>query len=158
MSKNQTTMNLIVETLKTRADNRFTANELSRLMVESNADWAEKKRQKSKNETIKQGGFEELRAQVQSEIGSHREKIEKHPNLRMTEDRPRKYYYTKLSESEEVEAVEDESGSESNHLLTEHDLYPILADYLKDEFGVLAKRVDEKRSKNNKGSGGNRWL
>lgn len=81
-----------------------------------------------------------------------------HPNLRMTEDRPRKYYHTTLTESEEVEATETESDSANSPTYTEHELYPILASYLRSEMGVFAKRIDEKRSKNNRGSGGNRWL
>lgn len=158
MSSNRTTLSIITDTLKAHAGRRLTANELSRIMVEENPDWAEKKRQKSKNDTIKFGGFEELRAQVQSEIGSHRGKIEEHVNLRMTEDRPRKYYYTELTESEEVEAVEEEDKNEATVAFSEHDLYPILANYLLDEFGVYARRVDEKKSKNKNGPGGNRWL
>ncbi|WPM85151.1 hypothetical protein QNH14_01440 [Apirhabdus apintestini] len=42
--------------------------------------------------------------------------------------------------------------------LTEHSLYPILIDYLSQEEGLLCRRIDEKRSSNNKGLGGNHWL
>lgn len=41
---------------------------------------------------------------------------------------------------------------------TEHSLYPILIDYLSQEEGLLCRRIDEKRSSNNKGLGGNHWL
>lgn len=40
--------------------------------------------------------------------------------------------------------------------LSEHDLYPILIDYLKSELKLYCLRIDEKRSKNSRGSGGNR--
>lgn len=76
MSRAQTTLDLIVETLKTRSGERLTANKLSGLMVSENEAWASKKRKNSQNEQIRNGGFEELRAQVQSEIGSHKERIE----------------------------------------------------------------------------------
>src|SRR5690606_2659153 len=39
----------------------------------------------------------------------------------------------------------------------EHSLYPLLNKYLKS-IGVRSKRIDEKKSKNSKGGGGNKWL
>ena len=42
--------------------------------------------------------------------------------------------------------------------LREHDLYPMLAVYLSAEHGVVAGRIDEKRSSNKSGSGANEWL
>ncbi len=96
--------------------------------------------------------------QVQSEIGSNKSAIERHPNLRMTEDRPRRYYYTSLTEAEEVEAVEHEISEDSSKVFSEHDLYPRLANYLADEHGVFSKRIDEKRSANRFGPRGNQWL
>lgn len=99
-----------------------------------------------------------MRLQVQSEIGSIRLAIEKHANLRMTEDRPRKYYYTTLTESQEVEAVEIAGQAMTELTYSEHDLYPILAKFLRDELLVYAKRIDEKKSSSRNGSGGNRWL
>lgn len=158
MSKSLTTIEVIINTLSTRSGQRLTANELSRAMIEDHEEWAQKKKEKSQNDTIRLGGFEELRAQVQSEIGSYRQRIERDPNLRMTEDRPRKYYYTTLSESEEVEAAEGVSHVQTENSYTEHDLYPILADYLNERLRVFAKRIDEKKSRNQNGSGGNRWL
>lgn len=41
---------------------------------------------------------------------------------------------------------------------SEHNLYPILRAYLKSELNVYSKRIDEKKSLNNRGSGGNKWL
>lgn len=158
MSKNRTTLDIIVDTLKARSGRRLTANDLSRAMLEDHPDWAQKKREKSQNDTIRLGGFEELRAQVQSEIGSHKPRIERHANLRMTEDRPRKYYFTTLTESEEIEASEEDTPLHQDDALSEHDLYPLLARYLVEDLGVYAKRIDEKKSKNKNGSGGNRWL
>ncbi|EDK26000.1 hypothetical protein VSWAT3_24329 [Vibrionales bacterium SWAT-3] len=55
---------------------------------------------------------------------------------------------------------EEESSDEApiNNTLSEYDLYPILMDYLKSEHQLYCLRIDEKRSKNNLGSGGNQWL
>ena len=158
MSNYKTTFEIILDTLALRPGERLTSNQLSGMMVRENKDWAERKRSNSQNESIRTGGFEELRAQVQSEIGSHRDRIEKHPSLRMTEDRPRKYYFTTLTQTQEIEAIEEDSQFGRSQSFSEHDLYPVLVEYLKNDLGVYAKRIDEKRSKNKNGSGGNKWL
>ena len=48
--------------------------------------------------------------------------------------------------------------SVSTNTFSEHDLYPILVDYLKSELKLLCQRIDEKRSRNSRGYGGNQWL
>ena len=149
---------IISETLERRNGARLTANQLSALIVEENEEWAERKRANSANSSIRDGGFEELRAQVQSEIGSHRSRIEKHKNLRMTEDRPRRYYFTQLTDEEEVDAVESDLAPLGSGSFKEHDLYPALSDYLANEHGLLSKRIDERKSSNRRGRKGNHWL
>lgn len=156
MSK--TLIQIISDTLKAEVGERFTGNQLARLIVEKNTDWVDRKRQKSRNPNIRDGGTEEMVSQVQSEIGSNRPAIEKHSNLRMTEDRPRRYYFTALSEEEEVEAIENDPSGTTSGAISEHSLYPLLATYLEQEHGVLAKRIDERKSRNSKGPKGNKWL
>lgn len=46
MSKSRTTLDIIVQSLKSRAGERFTANKLSELMVLENEVWSDKKREK----------------------------------------------------------------------------------------------------------------
>ncbi len=86
----------------------------------------------------------------------------RHPEVKTTEGRPRKYYYSEKSDSAEVAAVESAaavlSGDASQPKIDEHALYPLLSQYLWEEFGVYSKRVDEKRSSNKRGPNGNRWL
>jgi hypothetical protein len=41
---------------------------------------------------------------------------------------------------------------------SEHDLYPLLIKYLKTEHDLYCQRIDERRSRNTKGKGGNHWL
>ena len=156
--KNNTTFDLLLSSLKHRANNRLTAKELAQFMIEDHPDWAEKKKAKSQNLKIKNGDLKELQLQVQREVAVHKKRIEAHSSLRITEDRPRKYYFTELSDSEEIIEAERKHPPGENQLLTEHDLYPLLADYLRSEHGVYAKRIDEKKSKNSQGQGGNRWL
>lgn len=42
--------------------------------------------------------------------------------------------------------------------LSEFELYPVLIDYLRSEHQLNCMRIDEKRSKNSRGNGGNQWL
>lgn len=151
-------LNLIENALESRSGERLTANQLSRVIVEENPKWAQKKQENSQNHAIRDGGFEELRAQVQSEIGSNRSRIEKHPNIRMTADKPRRYYFTKLTDEEQISEIENDPNGHTSGLISEHDLYPLLAEYLITELGVFAKRIDENRSKNKNGPKGNHWL
>ncbi|EJY0899378.1 hypothetical protein ACCF70_002619 [Vibrio parahaemolyticus] len=58
-------------------------------------------------------------------------------------------------ENEEVDVT---TSSNVLHSLSEHDLYPFLIEFLKSELKLHSMRIDEKRSKNSKGAGGNQWL
>jgi hypothetical protein len=105
----------------------------------------------------------DLLQQLVAEIGSQRPRLQKkHPNLKTTEGRPRKYYFSEKSDSAEVAAVESVGVAspvgKDEAKIGEHGLYPLLAGYLWAEFGVYSKRIDEKRSSNKRGPNGNRWL
>lgn len=99
-----------------------------------------------------------LLQQIVAEIGSQRPRLQKrHPGVKTTEGRPRKYYYTEQSDADEVEDIEQKAlGIQSIPL--EHDLYPMLIEYLGAEHNLHSKRIDEKRSTNNRGPKGNEWL
>ncbi|WP_230388795.1 hypothetical protein [Piscirickettsia salmonis] len=73
--------------------------------------------------------------------------------------RPRVYWY----ESEKSQVINEALNLEKNadhseKNISEHDLYPILMKYLQSEHSLYCLRIDEKRSKNNLGRGGNQWL
>jgi hypothetical protein len=156
--KSKTLVDLIEIALEDRAGQRITGRALAEAIVQDNPDWVENKKKKSRNPILREGGASAMTAQVQSEIGSNRPAIERHANLRMTEDRPRRYYFTSLSEAEEVQEAELESTHKAAKIFSEHDLYPRLSEYLLSEHGVFSKRIDEKRSKNSYGQNGNKWL
>ena len=59
---------------------------------------------------------------------------------------------------EEYETLIDTSISNTLLNLSEHDLYPMLIDFLHKEFNLYCLRIDEKKSKNLQGSSGNHWL
>lgn len=105
-----------------------------------------------------------LLAQLVAEIGANRPQWQKrYPSLRTTEGRPRLYYWTEKTETEEVfeaEAASPELPSQNANgpRILEHDLYPMLSSFVSAEFGASAYRIDEGRGSNRRGPGGNKWL
>jgi hypothetical protein len=105
-----------------------------------------------------------------AEIGSQKDQIMKSDAKICWQDkpRPRVYWYEseKVSgkypketiDKDEEEEQQDFPLSTTTNLFAECDLYPILINYLKSEFKLFCQRIDEKRSKNSRGSGGNQWL
>jgi len=98
-----------------------------------------------------------------AEIGAQFPALQRrYPALKTTEGRPRKYYYSEKSDSDEVAIVErvipssleDPDRPNTN----EHALYPLLSRYLWEEFSLYSRRINEKRSSNKRGPNGNRWL
>jgi hypothetical protein len=110
--------------------------------------------------------------QIVAEIGSQKDQILKASPHIFWQDkpRPRLYWYdpdkriTDIPDDDSPDT--DEFDSEpavdtslaTSHSLSEHDLYPLLIEYLKSELKLYCMRIDEKRSKNSRGSGGNQWL
>lgn len=101
-------------------------------------------------------------SQVVAEIGAQKQGILNQSNKIKWQDkpRPRVYWFDDGTLLANDEPLAEESSDEApiNNALSEYDLYPILMDYLKSEHQLYCLRIDEKRSKNNLGSGGNQWL
>ncbi len=156
------TLNLgksVVDYLTAHPEEKFSARQL--------AEWifaafpAECHAKKASSQALETDAV--LLQQLVAEIGAQRPRMQKkHPGLKTTEGRPRKYYFSEKSDSAEVAAVEGSgvaaSVGKERAKVGEHGLYPLLASYLWAEFGVYAKRVDERRSSNKRGPHGNRWL
>jgi hypothetical protein len=147
--------------LRERAEQKFTARQIAEWIFATYPDECKEKKENSRGDYIKTDA--DLVQQLAAEIGSQRPRLQKrHPELKTTEGRPRKYYYSEKSDVAEVAAAESVitasiSGGSGNKL-AEHALYPLLSLYLWEEFGVYSKRIDEKRSSNKRGPNGNRWM
>jgi hypothetical protein len=154
----------IVKFLKDNPDKKFNARQIAEKIVEAYPeDYAEKKlNPRFENE-------KSFISQVVAEIGSQKENIIKNDNHIFWQDKPRPriyWYSTKNTQEvkEKYELAEEETGNIdtdiviSNSPYSEHDLYPILITYLKSELKLYCQRIDEKCSKNSRGSGGNQWL
>lgn len=106
--------------------------------------------------------------QIVAEIGAQKDQIVKFSPHIFWQDkpRPRLYWYDPDKRSTETpdldcsddDDVEVDTAPVTNHALSEHELYPLLIEYLKTELKLYCQRIDEKRSKNSRGSGGNQWL
>jgi len=149
----------VVSFLQERPDQKFTARQI--------AEWAfatfpnECQEKKSNSQFLTTDA--ELVQQLVAEISSQRPRLQKkYVELKITEGRPRKYYYSHRSDSDEVAAAESEisesTADYSAPKIDEHALYPLLSMYLWQEFGIYSNRIDEKRSSNKRGPNGNRWL
>lgn len=151
----------VVGFLKDRAEQKFTARQIAEWLFETFPAECQEKRAKSQGNYIKSDA--DLVQQLVAEISSQRPRLQKkHPELKTTEGRPRKYYYSEKSDSAEVAAAESAvvvpTADMNDTKLGEHAMYPLLSLYLWEEFGVYSKRIDEKRSSNKRGPNGNRWL
>lgn len=148
----------VIDYLKDNQKQKFTARDIAEWIYKTYPEQCEEKIQRSDALSSQA----DLIQQLVAEIGSQRPRLQnKNPQLRTTEGRPRKYYYTEQSEIEEVDAsVADQQITTKIHAakFSEHDLYHILSEYLFTEFSLYSKRIDEKRSSNKRGLNGNKWL
>ncbi len=151
----------VYQFLKANAEVRHSAREISQWIVENDPDFVREKQLRSSATVIPIDTTSAVEQQIVAEIGSQRLRLQKKfPNIKTTESRPRLYYYTDSSDSAEINVAEREGNNDNltEIKLSEADLYPLLSEYLWSELSVRSKRIDEKRSSNKRGPGGNRWL
>jgi hypothetical protein len=127
---------IVLGYLSEHPEQKFTARQIAEWVFESYPDECQAKKQSSQYVSTDA----ELVQQLVAEISSQRPRMQKrHPELKTTEGRPRKYYYSEKSDSAEVaDAEEVEITNTSNIQGGEHALYPLLSQYLWEEFGVYS--------------------
>lgn len=136
----------VVEFLKQNPQQKFTARQIAEaITAKYPQDYQDKKAAFLNEKAFIQ--------QVVAEIGAHKTSILKFcADIQMQDKpRPRLYWYENSSDTHV-------SGSLKHQMFSEHDLYPQLMQFLSDELKLYCLRIDEKRSKNNRGSKGNHWL
>lgn len=149
----------VVSYLKDHPEDRFTARQIADWVFATHPDECQAK--KDSSQALQTDS--DLVQQIVREISSQMPRLQKRQiELKTTEGRPRKYYYSEKSDNAEVVAVEGATVSSAVDFgqakIDEHALYPLLSQYLWEEFGLFTKRIDEKRSSNKRGPNGNRWL
>jgi len=158
----------IVELLKASPNQKFNACQIAEQIIFKHPEDYQDKRTNPR--------FRDEKAfisQVVAEIGAQKDQLIKNDAKICWQDkpRPRAYWYDpekvlvqhpervdKDEDEDEGEEEEDFSLPTTTNVLAEYDLYPILINYLKSEFKLFCQRINEKRSKNSRGSGGNQWL
>lgn len=143
----------VTKLLSAEKEKRFTARQIAQHVLETERTWCQNK--KAKSAALKSDN--DLVQQIIAEIGSMRPTLQRgHPELKTTSERPKKYYWSDKTEEEEVE--EPSAATSDEAALSEADLYPLLAKYLRSELDVYSKRVNERKSTNSLQSGSNQWL
>lgn len=152
--------NKIVKLLKEHPKQKFTARQIADTIISTYPDDYAEKRLNPRFADDKS-----FIAQIVAEVGAQKNLLtskSKHIHWQ-DKPRPRVYWFdpdlkvgqSSSSEIDEEDRVDSEVGIVA---FSEHDLYPILIDYLKSEHGLFCQRINEKRSKNQRGLGGNQWL
>jgi hypothetical protein len=149
--------------LKNKANERLTAHQIAQEIFDKYPKDCEQKRRNSTAQKDPIDTDQKLIEQIRCEINSRNEALlKKYPDIKMIEERPRKFYYTTKTDSQEITEIEvgvpDDTIQHNNSRITEHGLYPKLMDYLTTEFGYYCMRIDEKKSSNTQGTNGNEWL
>jgi hypothetical protein len=151
--------NSVVKYLKENSGEKYTAREIADWLFREFPDECQEKKKTS--QFINTDA--QLLNQIVAEISSRRPAIQKKDSkIKVTEGRPRKYYYSDKTDGAEVNDAEAENSDEKfdsdGSKVRESSLYPLLSRFLASEFSIFSKRVNEKKSSNKKGPNGNRWL
>lgn len=138
----------IVEFLQANPLRKFTARQIAQAITEQYPHDYQNKKSKFADEKA-------FIQQVVSEIGSHKSSVLKLcPAIRMQDKpRPRLFWFDPSHQQDNGLVVDD-----SAYAASEQDLYPLMMRFLSSNLGLYGLRIDEKRSKNNRGSRGNHWL
>ena len=144
--------------LQDNANQRYTAKAIAEAITARYPEDYAEKRANPRFETE-----QDFVSQVVAEIGAQKQGILNQSDKIKWQDKPRPRVYwfddgSLLAKDDLPSENELPHEEPTNSKLSEHDLYPILIEYLKSEHHLYCLRIDEKRSKNNFGNGGNQWL
>lgn len=149
----------VFELLRSDEGQRFKAREI--------AEWIHSHYPEETHAKLEKSSFlkteSELISQIVAEIGANRPAWQaRFSQLRTTEGRPRRYYWTEKTEEEEIAAAEAAGVSEElvQNVVPrlEKELYPLLVEFVQSEMGASAYRINEATASNKRGAGGNKWL
>ncbi len=151
--------------LRGNQETRFTARDIARRLYEIYPDHYRQKQERSAATVIPLDSEDAVISQIAREISACRSRLQnRYPQIKTIEGCPRKYYFTQSGDSKEIEGIEL-AGNENSpasratgSVVREQDIYLRVSQVLSTEHGVFSKRIDEKRSSNSRGSGGNKWL
>lgn len=142
----QTLFSLFLEFLRGHADEQFTGSDVARRLVDEHAHLAAK-------------GVLQVSAEISSNYTGVRKRNALPPQLRVTADRPRKFYWTDSDARDQETVGGPDDGQRGATAPDEHSLYPKLIEYLEYAFpNMSCRRIDETTSRKTQGKGANKWL
>ena len=126
---------------------RYTAREIVEWIYKNYPKERKEKMRQAENIKTKEDFIQQYSAQVSATWANHMERKGSAVEIKRTTDSPQRYYCGATSSAQEEQASE----------LKEKDLYPLLAQYAREELCVYCKRIVE--SKGPKGAkNSKRWL
>lgn len=143
MTLQQTVKNI----LKTYPNQGFTAKELAQKIYENNQDACLDKMKRTTVTTEQQ-----LVQQLAKEISARTFRDILSDDVKITVDRPRKYFYAK------DEIYSEDTSEKREYTQREKELYQKACQYLYSELNIYSMRINEKKGHNKKGKNGNIWL
>lgn len=149
--------------LEKRSGEKFSGAAIAQWIFDTYPQECRNKQKRSKAKVIPLNTDASVIHQISREIAAGTLLLQKrYPAVRVTEGRPRLYYYSQETDQAEVLESETRLPSSTSALVSqscrEHALYEPLAQFLWSELRIYSKRIDEKRSRNMHGPGGNKWL
>lgn len=142
--------------LSEKPEKKFNAKEIAGLIYKRYPNECEAKSDRSSRNLSKP----DLIQQIAREWHSHwRRAMRNEPRLRATDDRPKLFYFSNNSEEDEVLNISDVAEPiQAIDKFSEHDLYPILGEFIAQELNCYSMRINESKSSNTHGRRGNHWL
>lgn len=157
----------VAEFLKSNQNQKFTSREIAEAIIKLFPEDYEQKRVNNRFES--EADFvQQIVREISSSAKTNILKVSPHIHIR-DQPRPRQFWFDCNSTYELEQSINDvcstdDVETETNLLamksgyLSEHNLYPILTEFLHSELNLYCLRIDEKRSKNTRGQNGNQWL
>ncbi|QXX82774.1 HrgA protein [Providencia sp. R33] len=145
--------------LKQNQGKQYTAREIAEQLVKQDPDWAKEKINKSQSLTTLDDAVKQYAAEIGALTPTWLTPKKQRPvRIKTTIERPRKYYYSEMTDDEEIAQSEITDITAHPNEWTEHDLYPLLNEWLVRYMNAYSLRVNEKKSQNTQGKNGNKWL
>ena len=147
----------VVKILRENPEERFTSRVLAEKIVNTD-EYQDELADKERNSGIVSEGRQKLIYQLSAEIIARQNGIFRQSQNKVKVEglRPRKYYYTEKSDGEEEEIEAEEQRAQKEPL--ERESYDGIVQFLYRQLDIYCKVIDDRKSSNNQGAGGNKWL
>ncbi|MFU7502781.1 MAG: hypothetical protein ACE1S7_05090 [Candidatus Tisiphia sp.] len=149
----------IIGFLKANEGRKFTSREIAAWLVKTYPEEVKRKTENSKCKSILNVTDPAKIAQIiivlfSGEMTKERnEAIQKQePGIKITQECPRKYYFTKKTDQAKIEEAEKWSN------IKEKEVYLKLSEFLWDELSIYNMTINDKCSSNRSGTNANKWL